>query len=422
MPSRLMHLRVDKFRHVKPGTTINFGARFNTVVGQNGAGKTTLLELVSAIVRNDFRAFAREEFRVSFRLVDGDYTLEGRLRNVIDNMAHATPRLELAGTLLHGAVSIVIESDTNESKVTFSGQVHVSTSIIRPMDAPGGGFDIIHAARLALPPHVPELTALRKTVTADILGSMQRIACDRLTEGLETFVDLFFPHIVPEHAPPLGISIASSGPYGPYSTGHHLSDETYLPQIKRQTNIIDIITIDNTAPMLADFISLSQYTDARLLLTKTSSSIIQTVTRTVYANPLARFTTRSGNEIPHHHLSFGEKRLLTFLIKLYAYPHIIIVDELANGMHHAWIERCIELMEDLGTQAFLSSQNPLLLDCLPLTRETYGTDHALVICEFSDTGEMIWRNLSEAETTDFFKSLDVGIQHVSEIMRSKGLW
>ncbi|KIG16958.1 hypothetical protein DB30_03942 [Enhygromyxa salina] len=173
---------------------------------------------------------------------------------------------------------------------------------------------------------------------------------------------------------------------------------------------------------MARFIELTQYTDARLVLTKTSAATKEGIKRSVFAKPLVRLETANGNEIPHDHLSFGEKRLLAILIKLYACESTIIVDELANGMHHSWIERLLELMDELNTQAFLTSQNPLLLDCLPLARETFGTTHNLVICELAESGEIVWRNLSEAEADEFFKSLDVGLQHVSEIMRNKGLW
>jgi hypothetical protein len=174
---------------------------------------------------------------------------------------------------------------------------------------------------------------------------------------------------------------------------------------------------------LAQFIApLTQYTDARVIFTKTYAKVEDGMSIQVFANPLARFTLRNGNQIPHHQLSFGEKRLLAFLIKFYNQPAAIIVDELGNGMHHAWIERCIELIDETDTQAFLTSQDPLLLDCLPLSRETYGTNHSLVICELTDSGEMLWRNLTPAEVEDFFRSHDVGIQHISEIMRVKGLW
>ena len=41
---------------------------------------------------------------------------------------------------------------------------------------------------------------------------------------------------------------------------------------------------------------------------------------------------------------------------------MVIADELVNGLHHSWIEECIQAIGD--RQTFLTSQNPLLLDYL----------------------------------------------------------
>ncbi|MCA9682981.1 MAG: ATP-binding protein, partial [Myxococcales bacterium] len=252
--------------------------------------------------------------------------------------------------------------------------------------------------------------------------------CTRIHEGIETFDELFAQDT--DHrdtAPNLGVTLvahpdlAAIGQDAAFA-GHHLADDVLRPQLDRQRKITDILTLDGAAPPLAQFIELSQYVDARLILSKTSATVQENATRWVFANHLARFTTKSGNEFSHPQLSFGEKRLLAFLIKFHAYKHTIIADELANGMHHSWLERMIELMGDNGTQAFLTSQNPLLLDCLPYNRETFDSEHTLTVCELSDSGEMIWRNLDDIEREDLLRSLEVGLQHVSAIMRSKGLW
>ncbi|PRQ01327.1 ATP-binding protein [Enhygromyxa salina] len=426
MSSKLTYLRVDKFRHVKPGSVVAFGGQINAVVGRNGAGKTTLLSLISALVRNNFHEFSRENFKLGFRLVDGEFAFEGTLSNEVKANDNSS-KLELSGVLCRGDTSVYVDSNATESTVSHGGRQYRRKSIVPASEAKGGQFELIHAIRLALPGEVAELAALvhgKSGVAVDILSSPNH-TCSRVREGVESFAELFAADKGnPDHAPTLGITLVTSPDTSGmwYSAGHHLADAVLMSQLETRSDIVDIITLDGAAPPLAQYIDLSQYTDARLILTKTVATIKDGVTRWVFANPLVRLTTASGNEIPHHYLSFGEKRLLAVLIKLYAYPSTIIVDELANGMHHSWIERILELIEDLGTQAFLTSQNPLLLDCLPLSRETFGTNHNLVICELTDSGEMIWRNLSETETEEFFKSLDVGLQHISEIMRNKGLW
>jgi energy-coupling factor transporter ATP-binding protein EcfA2 len=423
MPAKLTYLRVDKFRHVRPGSRVEFGGQINAVVGRNGAGKTTLLSLVSALVRNNFHEFVRDEFELGFRLVDGEFALEGTLSNEVSANKDSA-KLEFSGVCSYRDVSVHIESNATESTISYQGKQFIGRSIVPAIDAQAHSFELIHAARFVLPGE-DGLAAMRhgeSGITIDMFQPSNQ-ACTRLSEGVETFLELFTRETNShDQSPILGITFVRFEKPGWVRAGHHLTEAVLAPQLKPPENYTDIITLDGTAQPLAQFIKVSQYIDARLILTKTSAMVKDGFGRLVFANPLVRLTTVSGNEIPHHQLSFGEKRLLAVLIKLYAYPSTIIVDELANGMHHSWLERCLELIEDLGTQAFLTSQNPLLLDWLPLSRETYASTHGLVICELTESGEMIWRNLSEAEVDEFFKSLDVGLQHISEIMRNKGLW
>jgi hypothetical protein len=243
-----------------------------------------------------------------------------------------------------------------------------------------------------------------------------------MNEGIEAFQDLFNPD---NHASKLPLGIAYIVPAeavgeNPVVLGHHIPEPESIPADYTKSTIE--IPPQNLA-FLNRFVKLSQYADASLVLTRTGHETRDFLTRTTFGNPFIRFKLRNGNEIPHQQLSYGEKRLLTFLIKLFFHPAAIVVDELANGLHYAWIEACIEMLEAHGTQAFLSSQNPLLLDALPLSRETFGSVHGIVICEFDEEGgQMVWRNPSAREAEDFFASYDVGIQYISEIMRNMGLW
>ena len=250
------------------------------------------------------------------------------------------------------------------------------------------------------------------------LGSFHRNfnAPRRLAEGAETFARLFAPSGL------LGLGyVAIHDNTKDNVLGRGLSPTFLTPKHLAQLGELetDSITLNGDTPPLARFVESTQYRDARLILVKDG---VASGTAT-FASPLARFQRPNGDEIPHNQLSFGEKRLLAFLLELHANPHTIIVDELANGMHHSWLDACVELLEEFETQAFLTSQNPLLLDSIPLSRETFASAHTLVVCELDDeSGQMVWRNLSEAETEDFFRSYDVGLQHISEIMRDKGLW
>ncbi len=100
----------------------------------------------------------------------------------------------------------------------------------------------------------------------------------------------------------------------------------------------------------------------------------------------------------------------------------MIADELVNGMHHRWIEECVTAMGD--RQAFLTSQNPLLLDYLAFD-SALQVKSSFVVCqtELRDGRErMIWRNFTDDEADMFYSAYRVGIEHVGEILRTRGLW
>ncbi len=135
-----------------------------------------------------------------------------------------------------------------------------------------------------------------------------------------------------------------------------------------------------------------------------------------------RFTRRDGTYVIDEHLSFGQKRLLAFLFYAWANQGPIVADELVDGMHHRWIEHCLQAIGD--RQAFLSSQSPLLMDF-------FGFDSAeaarrcFVLCDVEAQGDrelMRWRSMTDEEADQFFDAYQVGIQHVSEILRDRGLW
>ncbi|WP_438013724.1 AAA family ATPase [Sorangium sp. So ce315] len=122
------------------------------------------------------------------------------------------------------------------------------------------------------------------------------------------------------------------------------------------------------------------------------------------------------------HLSYGQKRLLAFLYYLDANPSFVIADELVNGLHHAWIEECMNAIGD--RQAFLTSQNPLLLDYLSF-ESAEQVKESFILCRNQVDGDrerMIWRNMTDDEADMFYRAYQVGIEHVGEILRTRGLW
>ena len=134
------------------------------------------------------------------------------------------------------------------------------------------------------------------------------------------------------------------------------------------------------------------------------------------------FEEHNGSVIRHEDLSYGQKRLLAFYYYLAASPMTVIADELVDGLHHLWIDAAIEAIGD--RQAFLASQNPLLLDHLEFDSAEQVAS-TFITCRAERIGDdkrMSWSNLSTYDAERFFRAYQVDVKHVSEILLSKGLW
>ena len=160
---------------------------------------------------------------------------------------------------------------------------------------------------------------------------------------------------------------------------------------------------------------------------------LQACLRTIKTDPLVdivfeygdfrfMFERADASIISHDDLTFGQKRLLAFLYYLSCNPDMAVADGLTNGMHPAWIEACVK---ELSTrQSFLAEQNPMLFDGLEF-KSPKDVIHSFVQCNrmVRDQREYLrFSNMSEYDAASVFGACEVGIQHVSEILRTTGLW
>ena len=145
--------------------------------------------------------------------------------------------------------------------------------------------------------------------------------------------------------------------------------------------------------------------------------------RVVFGSPTFRFQFGEGGDmVVHDRLSYGQKRLLTFFCYLDMCPDVVIADELVNGLHHAWITAAVDAIGQ--RQSFLTSQNPLLLDYLPITSAEQARD-SFIFCKSERRDRRprwIWENMSAEDAAELFAAYGAGIEHVSEILQSRGLW
>jgi hypothetical protein len=175
-------------------------------------------------------------------------------------------------------------------------------------------------------------------------------------------------------------------------------------------------------PWLAELVELLGFVTASVRLERVEKKVRGPTEEVYFGNMRFTFSKADGSSVVHTHLSYGQKRLLAFYAYLESCGSVVVADELVNGLHHAWIEACLDAMGD--RQAFLTSQNPLLVDYLGFDSvEQVRSSFILCRSEVRDGREtLVWSNMTEEDAQGFFSAYQVGIQHVSEILRTRGLW
>jgi hypothetical protein len=170
---------------------------------------------------------------------------------------------------------------------------------------------------------------------------------------------------------------------------------------------------------LREFVKLCKFTGASAIAPIEASRPVGD--GVLFEWKLLRFTFDLGRaRISHAKLSFGQKRLFSYLYYLACNQQIGVADELVNGMHHEWIE--YGLGEACANrQMFYTSQNPLLLDFLTFESEA-EVSQRLVACKWNEQDGFVWENLDARVGQEFYRLYNTGIQHVSDILRTKGWW
>lgn len=378
----LTHFEVKSFRNVRP-TRLEFRPSLNVVLGKNAAGKTSLLKLLEDSLTN-FAAGVEDERNVGFGIVDGASRLGRRISR--SRSKQVDPRGQ----------PVFSNRDRFEMEI---GQLRTVAEITDGEMKFGD-----EVKQTGENPYLALLSAVDKYPTEDTLKffglSLTRTA--RLDESLD-----YFQRLLGFWQSRLGDDIKNS-----LDTGRPRSLEKFEVTMGAGGPKFPLSFLDKAAAVMG-----YHSAEARVdVSTKTTGSTVETA----YSN--LRFAFRDGpDQFFHSNLSYGEKRLLAFFAMSDA-SDILIVDELINGLHHDWIRAC--LSELGGRQAFLTSQNPLLLDYLEF-ESAEDVRLGFVLCERAtskDTTELIWRNPTAEEASEFFAAYETGLQSVSEILISKGFW
>jgi len=405
---KLRRLRVEKFRSVAKATELSFSDGINVLLGQNGTGKTTLLELISMVVRSDFSSLAKEEFAVEYELsVEEGESIIVAVRNERAAMDPLPEPFERGGREAYRASAEVLGGADRRRLCQWdpehglrSGNDTVGLALITSCLDPAFLFS-----------WAMTVLGVSNTVATEL---RQASAAQRFDESLDIFRRVIGRDSLGE------LRMVEKGPVAPNPREWNLLPSALLKYVAASYDPqkVDYSFTHDKLDFLATLKDMMGFSSAELRVDVTERRGMN-----VRPGNLAFwFGWEDGTFITHDRLSYGQKRLVTFFYYVACNPHILIADELVNGLHHRWITASIEAIG--SRQAFLTSQNPLLLDYIPIT-SVEAVRRSFVLCR----GEpregrpgWIWENMSQDDARELFSAYEVGVEHVSEILQSRGLW
>lgn len=424
--TRLLSLEIRQLGNIADGVRLRFADSGAVLLGKNGTGKTTLLNLIVAMCSGSVRLIGQAPFDISYSI-----RCENGTRVDVDASSH-----------------LIAESENREWEPSTPSALHSTSRQIDKLRLRVYAADGSLLRKIASPSVEPQsdeeiVTDLRATETwLMILLSAKDDSRPEARPVREAALELYM--------------LAKAMRRFDESTGFfneltHESDATASLALHSIRNKITHAQFESTlipdalANAMCEFYA-SMEADKRAPLTfahsdsvpflKHAASLLGFSHVTASANldekaeedgrstwrfsPLRFNIGKSSGEIfSHHHLSFGQKRLLSFVYYLEVNQHIVVADELVNGLHHEWIDACLDAMKD--RQTFLSSQNPLLFDFLSFTSAD-EVSSKFIAAECDEQGRFTWTNLSANDSIEFYDVYKTRLQQVSEILRTRGYW
>lgn len=413
----LRSLTVHRYRSVKPGTTLTFARGTNVILGRNGTGKTTLLNVVAALISGNLRLLEEPEYDLAYSIDCNEGSLAARVQSSRRNLAGtalgegdlpALPASEFQASLTVSVreppLELTVEIGGTGTRYSVNGREDLSGDLANVSDY---GFII-----------PVQLISIAARLEPDAGNSLYQIAragfhpfFDRMDEGLKQFDTLLHGAEIRR----VGSTVTPF--FGAWSTPNVRSalEKSAPPFIE--------IPLDELPDLrhAVEYLGFSSGR-ARFDLESVIPAREDTPETFRYGRLGFSFTRADGSVLPHGHLSYGQKRLLSFFGYLAANRNFAVIDELANGLHHSWIGACAVALD--GRQSFLTSQNPLLLDALPFSSADEVRQTFVVCSSRMQEGREVleWRGLNSGEAADFWSAYEAGIQQVGEILQQKELW
>jgi hypothetical protein len=418
---RLTRLKIDRFRNVKPGTDLRFGPTFNVLLGKNATGKSTLLDLIAAVTNDDLSGFADEEagFDLTWWLEEDGHVLEAHGCRTPVKARPQPDRVRESREFDDSLTITLLKSGLLTSRFEVKGTRGTWMPAGRAQESfdVRAGLSVSGTAERALRAVYDNYSVLFQADPASDVGdAIGHFVADtgqvgRFDEALSSLDAITHATFI----------VNKQGIEG---------DERWLPM----EFLFSLEEPDPLEPFVLSFAKLHELSSVPQILGFASGEIRarlwqQTLggvggVRAIYQGFDCIFQQDDGSQISHQLLSFGQKRLFAFLWYLAVRRFLpVVADELLNGLHHEWISICFDRLQD--RQSFLATQHPFLLDHVPIeTAAAVCTTFVRCTVETGSDGRkrMAWRNFTEEEADRFFVAYQTGIQHVSEVLRSEGLW
>ena len=431
-PAMLTRLKIHHFRDVVPGTELRFGPGFNVLLGVNGTGKTTLLNLISAVLRGDFSSLRGEAFAVEYELGVGlttfSATFTATLRHEPPRTTHA-PRNGPAelGESITGADRITARIHHRDPTLGEQSWLIEGGSLGLRFVRDDGKTTISQPISLTEPGLLWKLPmALYKSQECRVYQYFGFSECYRFDESLGVMAAMVGEggDGVPGASIVVPLSELQRGTNF-FGLGTFLDGEIEAgiqADLRRNPDADRFILMGASLPFLATAVAALGFVSAECWTSVSERRVRGEETELEFNRFTYVFRRKDRSFVNHEHLSYGQKRMVSFFYYLSVNFGPIVADEIVNGLHHRWIETCVEAMR--GRQAFLTSQNPVLLDCLGFESAKQVAE-TFILCrtvEEGDATRMSWRNMPEEDAADFFEAYNVGIQYASEILRTRGWW
>lgn len=401
---KLRWLEIRKFRNVRP-TRLTLNEGFNVLLGKNATGKTSLLKLIEAVLRDEKEGFPQESFDISYEIALDDLTLTihcasrelerepGRFNGKKKHDLSWHGRLVCKGKYFHF------------SSIDHPGCLRIDASI---------ETTIAQASIEKICDSTPQDDL--DEALGDLYLFSEGIA--RMDEGTETFQSIkkttpsYWQSDEYEELVFLGSNLFPSGTFKNQPITWYESVHVGQTIGSGWNNGVPSKIANSLGLKDGQILAVIKKKDRGGEEAEINLGDIHFV-----------FQRKDGSEFSDEYLSFGQKRFLTFLYLLWCNAHVCIADELVNGLHHAWIRQAIE---EIGQrQAFLTSQNPILFDYIPLSSQQ-DAQRSFLLCSNEVDGKgaewLVWKNVEEADARRIFEAYDSGLETLGQILETRGLW